>query len=110
MAGFNASLGLSRLPDGGALVLEARPEHEAFPGTVHFAVLAALAEIAAAEAVGAPVAPTAVSISLMKRAATGRLVGKGRLLRRGRTLAVAEGEVFQDEQLVAKAMVTFALT
>jgi acyl-coenzyme A thioesterase PaaI-like protein len=31
------------------------------------------------------------------------------LLRRGRTLAFAEGEVSQDGQLVAKATVTFAL-
>ena len=29
--------------------------------------------------------------------------------RAGRTLAVAEGEVYQDERLVAKVSVTFAL-
>jgi uncharacterized protein (TIGR00369 family) len=109
MTGFNASLGLARTPEGDGLVLETRPEHEAFPGVVHFAVLAALAEIAAGDSVGASVAPTAVSVQLMKRARTGRLLAHGRLLRRGRTLAFAEGEVSQDGQLVAKATVTFAL-
>jgi uncharacterized protein (TIGR00369 family) len=109
MSGFNASLGLVREPDGEGLVLDTRPEHEAFPGVVHFAILAAMAEIAAAESVGASVAPTTVSVQLMKRARSGRLVARGRLLRRGRTLAFAEGEVFQEERLVAKATVTFAI-
>jgi len=45
----------------------------------------------------------------MSRAEPGRLVGRGRLLKRGRRLAVAEGEVIQGERLVAKAVVTFAL-
>ena len=45
----------------------------------------------------------------MRRAAPGRLVGRGRLLKRGRRLATAEGEVYQNERLVAKASVTFAL-
>jgi len=109
MTGFNASLGLTRTAEGDGLALETRPEHEAFPGIVHFAVLTALAEIAAAESVGASVAPTAVSVQLMKRATAGRLVARGRLLRRGRTLAFAEGEVSQDGRLVAKATVTFVL-
>jgi acyl-coenzyme A thioesterase PaaI-like protein len=109
MAGFNSSLGLVRDPSGEGLVLETRPEHEAFPGVVHFAVLAAIAEIAAAEAVGASVAPTNVSVQLMKRATTGRLVARGRLLRRGRSLAFAAGEVYQEDRLVAKAGVTFAV-
>ena len=43
------------------------------------------------------------------RPGVGRLVGRGKLLRRGRTLAFAEGEVLQDERLVAKVSVTFAL-
>jgi acyl-coenzyme A thioesterase PaaI-like protein len=36
-------------------------------------------------------------------------VGRGKLLRRGGRLAVAEGEVTQDDRLVAKATVTFAV-
>ncbi|HUP43593.1 MAG TPA: hotdog domain-containing protein [Thermoanaerobaculia bacterium] len=109
MAGFNQELGLAPGEDGRSVVLDTRPEHEVAPGTVHFAVLATLAEVAAAGAVGAAVGPAAVSLSLIARAEPGRLVGRGRLLKRGRRLAFAEGEVWQGERLVAKAAVTFAL-
>jgi acyl-coenzyme A thioesterase PaaI-like protein len=105
---FNSNLGLIA-GDGGAVLLDTRPEHEVAPETVHFAVLATLGEVAAAQAVGAPVVPATVHVSLLSRARPGRLVGRGRMLRRGRTLAVAEGEVHQDERLVAKVAVTFAL-
>jgi acyl-coenzyme A thioesterase PaaI-like protein len=42
-------------------------------------------------------------------AITAPLVGHGRLLRKGKRMAVAEGEVTQDGQLVAKATVQFAI-
>lgn len=108
MAGFNQTLGLAPGEDGG-VVLDTRPEHEVVAGTIHFAVLATVAEVAAAGAVEAPVVPTAISLSLISRARPGRLEGRGRLLKRGRRLAFAEGEVLQDGELVAKASVTFAL-
>lgn len=105
---FNESLGLSLEADG-AVVLDARPEHEVGPGFVHFAVIATIAEVSAARAVGAAVVPAQVSLNLMSPARTGRLEGRGRVLRRGRRLAVAEGEVTQAGTLVAKATVTFAV-
>ncbi len=108
MAGFNASLGLEALADG-SIALTTRPEHEVIPGTVHFAVLTTLAEVAAAEAVGRSVVPTAIQVQLLRRARPGRLIGTGRALKVGRRLAFAEGEVTQEGQLVAKAAVTFAL-
>ena len=108
MPSFNAALGLAA-GAAGEVLLDTRPEHEVVPGTIHFAVLATVGEVAAAGAVGAPVVPAAVSLTLLTRARPGRLVGRGKLLRRGRTLAVAEGEVLQDERLVAKVLVTFAL-
>lgn len=108
MAGFNETLGL-RPGEGGEVVLDTRPEHEVAPGTVHFAVLATLAEVAAAGAAGAAVVPASVHLSLMRRAVPGRLEGRGLVLRRGRTLVVAEGEVRQAGELVAKATVTFAV-
>ena len=108
MPSFNAVLGLAAGEDG-EVVLDTRPEHEVVPGTIHFAVLATVGEVAAAGAVGAPVVPASVSLALFTRASPGRLVGRGKLLRRGRTLAFAEGEVLQDERLVAKVAVTFAL-
>jgi acyl-coenzyme A thioesterase PaaI-like protein len=77
---------------------------------VHFAVLATVAEVSAAQSVAAGVVPVSVSLQLMSRAEPGRLVGRGRLLKRGRRMAFAEGEVWQGDRLVAKANVTFALT
>lgn len=109
MTDFNSRLGLKPAADG-AVTLDADADHEIAPGIVHFAVLATLAEVSAARAVGAPVVPASVTLSLLSPAKTGRLVGRGKLLRKGRRLAVAEGEVTQDGALVAKAVVTFALT
>jgi acyl-coenzyme A thioesterase PaaI-like protein len=105
---FNAALGLTAGADG-EVVLDTRPEHQVAPGVIHFAVLATLGEVAAAAAVGAPVVPAAIALNLLTRAQPGRLVGRGRLLRKGRTLAVAEGDVMQDGKLVAKVSVTFAV-
>lgn len=109
MESFNASLGLEPAADGSSVALEAGAGHQVAPGTIHFAVIATLAEVAAAQAVGAAVVPAAISVNLLARARPGRLVGRGRLLRRGRSLAVAEGEVTQDGTLVAKATVTFSI-
>lgn len=105
---FNRHLGLTP-GDDGRVVLDTRPEHEVMPGTIHFAVLATLAEVSAATAVGAAVVPASLTVNLLHRAEPGRLVGRGTVLRRGRRLAVAEGEVEQEGRLVAKAVVTFAL-
>lgn len=100
---------MSRGTDANEVVLDTRPEHQVAPGLIHFAVLATLAEVSAATAVATPVVPTTLQINLMRRAAPGRLTGRGTVIKRGRTLAVAEGEVFQAEKLVAKATVTFAV-
>ena len=109
MADFNHQLGL-RPGDGPATVeLTTRPEHQVAPGVIHFAVLATLAEVAAARAVGAPVVPANVSLSLLARASPGSLEATGTLIRRGRRLAVAEGTVRQNDAVVAKATVTFAV-
>ncbi len=107
MTSFNASLGMKR--EQGAVVLDTRPEHEVGGGFIHFAVLATLAEVSAAEACGTAVVPASVALSLMSPARSGRLEARGRLLKRGKRLAVAEGEVTQAGQLVAKAVVTFAV-
>jgi len=106
---FNDFLGLRPAEDGEGVVLDTRPEHQIAPDTIHFAVLTTLAEVAAAGAVGASVVPSSVNVQLLRRATPGALRGVGTLLRRGRRLAVAEGEVFQQGQLVAKATVQFAV-
>ena len=71
--------------------------------------LTTLAEVSAAQAVGAPVVPASVTVNLLRRARPGRLVGRGTVVRKGRRLAVAEGEVTREGELVAKAVVTFAV-
>lgn len=109
MINFNSHLGLIPGDSPQTVVLDTRPEHQVAPETIHFGVLTTLAEVAAASAAGVPVVPTAVTVNLLSRARPGRLEGRGKLLRRGRTLVVAEGEVYQGETLVAKAVVTFAV-
>lgn len=107
---FNNQLGLKPTTDGKSIELTTRDEHLVGPDTVHFAVLATLGEVSAAQAVGRPVVPVAISIQLMRRARAGRLTATGRVLKSGRSLAFAEGEVSQEGKPVAKVSVTFALT
>ena len=109
MASFNDRLGLEPGPNPGTVLLEATEEHQIAPGTIHFAVLTTLAEVSAASAVEAAVVPANVSVNLLSRATPGRLEGRGSVVRKGRKLAVAEGEVWQGDRLVAKATVTFAV-
>jgi len=109
MSDFNSQLGLRLGADPGTVVLDTRDEHLIAPDTIHFAVLATMAEVAAAGAVGAPVVPANVSVNLLSRARAGHLEARGTVVKRGRRLAVAEGEVRQGDRLVAKATITFAI-
>ncbi|MDH3745871.1 MAG: PaaI family thioesterase [Acidobacteriota bacterium] len=106
---FNNALGLRTGEDGTSVVLDTRPDHQIAPGLIHFAVLATVAEVSAAQSVGRAVVPASIQLQLMRRAEPGRLVGRGKTLKLGRRLAVAEGEVFQNDRLVAKATVTFSV-
>ncbi|MCP4201911.1 MAG: PaaI family thioesterase [bacterium] len=106
---FNNRLGMTESEDGRSIVLDANEEHLVAPDTVHFAVLATLGEVSAAQAVAKPVVPVAVSLQLMSRARAQRLTARGKVLKSGRSLAFAEGEVTQGDKLVAKVTVTFAL-
>jgi acyl-coenzyme A thioesterase PaaI-like protein len=108
MDSFNVALGIKQGNDG-TVVLDTRPEHQAADGVIHFSILATLGEVAAARTVGAPIIPAALTVHLLSRARPGRLAGRGRLLRRGRNLAVAEAEITQDDNLLAKVTVTFAV-
>lgn len=109
MTFFNQRLGLHRGDAPHTVSLDAGDEHLVAAGTVHFAVLTTMAEVAAADAVGAPVVPASIHVNLLARAGAGRLTAQGTLVRRGRTLAVAQGAVHQGDRLVAQATVTFAV-
>ncbi len=106
---FNDRLGMTAGADAGTVELEARDEHLVAPGTVHFAVLATLGEVSAAAAVDRAVVPVSVSLQLMSRAQPGLLTANGRVLKAGRRMAFAEGEISQAGRIVAKVSVTFAL-
>ena len=106
---FNRWLGLTPGDDENTVILDTRDEHQVMPGTIHFAVLTTLAEVSASRVADAAVVPSCVNVQLMRRAQPGRLVGKGILLKKGRRLVVCEGEVYQNDRLVAKATVQFAV-
>jgi len=105
---FNTHLGFTL--EGDDVVLDTKPEHQVVPGVIHFAVLTTLAEVSAAHACGIGVVPASLTVNLMSAAKPGRLVGRGKVLKVGKRLATAEGEVTQDGKLVAKAVVSFAVT
>jgi len=109
MPTYNSWLGLLPGEEPYEVVLDTRPEHEVEAGTIHFAVLATLGEVAAAAAVEGPVVPADVQVQLVSRARPGRLMANGALLKRGGRLAFARAEVRQEGRLVAAVAVTFAL-
>ncbi len=108
---FNSALGLRLGADGETIELEARaPEHQIGHGMVHLAVLTTMGEVAAAHAVGGPVVPASLSVQLLRPAPLGLLTARGTVLKRGKRLCTAEGEVFAEGKLVTKVLVTFAVT
>ena len=84
-------------------------------GFVHAGVLATLADHAAGGAArstvptGADVITIEFKINFLKPAPAGKLLGKARVLRAGKTVVVAETEVLAGEMLVAKLTSTLAV-
>lgn len=106
---FNQWLGMAQGEDPGELILDTRPEHEVMPGTIHFAVLTTLAEVAASQVAGSAVVPSQISVHLVRRATPGRLEARGILIKQGRRQTVCDGEVTQNGKLVARVTVLFAV-
>ena len=99
---FNDTLGteLVRAGDGEAeLAIELTPEHCNRRGVAHGGVVAALLDSALGAAVVSSIpeewwcATTSLSIQFIAGARGGRIVGHGRVTRRGRAVAFARGEV-----------------
>jgi uncharacterized protein (TIGR00369 family) len=84
-------------------------------GFVHAGVVATLADHAAGGAArstvpdGSDVITIEFKINFLKPAPAGKLLGKARVLRAGRTVIVAETEVLSGETLVSKLTSTLAV-
>lgn len=99
--------------------LQLRPEHLQQNGVVHAGVIATIADHTAGGAAGSVLTgdsyplTAGFNINLLRAAAGARLTCHARVLKPGRTLIVAESEVFADgggqPVLVAKALVTLAV-
>jgi uncharacterized protein (TIGR00369 family) len=100
--------------------LDLRADHFQQDGFVHAGVQATLADHTAGCAAatlmppGVRILTVEFKINLLRAAAGNRLVCRGRVLRPGKAVTVAESELFAaeggSETLCAKAMVTLALT
>lgn len=109
---------LTRIEPGDCeAVLAIRPDHLQQDGFVHAGVVATLADHTAGAAAGTLVAADETILSIeykinLLRPAVGTVLRcRGVVLRQGRTISVAEAEVFAGtpEKLVAKATVTLAV-
>jgi uncharacterized protein (TIGR00369 family) len=121
-AAFIGDLGI-RLKDLGEgwceSVLEVAPKHRQQDGYVHAGVQATIADHTAGGAAGTLAAEgdlvlsVEFKINFLRPALGERLRCRSTVLRHGKTLTVAESEVYaqrdRNEKLVAKAMVTVAL-
>jgi uncharacterized protein (TIGR00369 family) len=107
---------LDAAPGTVEIALDAEPHHLNLQGVLHGGMIATLADTAAGLAVRTELTPgrTHVTISLavqyLRPGAPGRIVGRGRVLRVGRTLAHAAADVVDaDGRLLATASATIAL-
>ncbi len=121
-AAFVADLGI-RLQDAGPgwceSVLEVAPRHTQQDGYVHAGVQATIADHTAGGAAGTLAAEgdlvlsVEFKINFLRPALGERLLCRAAVLKQGKTLHVAESEVYAERdgnrKLVAKAMVTLAL-
>ena len=116
---FHAWMGIDvdRAGDGEIdLTMHATADHLNLHGTVHGGALATLADTAAGLAVRTQLEPgrshvtVSLTVQYLRPCAPGRLVGRGRVLRMGRTLAHATADVVDGEgRLLVTASATIAL-
>jgi len=108
---------LDSIGDGKAVMsLHVMDRHKQIHGVVHGGVLASLADTAGAMAVypmlpkGTRLATVEMTINYLEAVDRGPVIAEARVLRIGRTLAVAECEIKDAEgRLAAKSLLTFAI-
>lgn len=97
------------------LRMRVRERHKQLHGVVHGGVLAALADTAGGLATymavprGTRIATVEMKINYLEPVAKGTLVADARVIRRGKNLAVVDCDVREEEELVAKALMTFSI-
>lgn len=116
--GFREHVGMKIEPVGEGrthVTLQVQDQHLNPHGKVHGGVLATLADVAGAEAVAAgsesgPGITIELKITYLNPGEPGVLVADARVIKRGRRITIVETEVFQEDELVAHAIGTFAPT
>lgn len=103
-------------PGRAVLRMRVQPRHIQVHGVVHGGILAALADTAGALGIylmvprGTRLATIELKINYLEPVAKGTLLAEGRVLRRGRNLAVSECDIHNEQhRLVAKALITYSI-
>ena len=103
-------------PGRAVILMHVRPKHRQVHGVVHGGILAALADTAAGVACymllprGTRLATIEMKINYLEPVEKGTILAEARVLRKGRTTAVAECDVRDTSGLlVAKALLTFSI-
>ena len=103
-------------PGRAVVLLRVRSKHRQVHGVVHGGILAALADTAAGVACymllprGTRLATIEMKINYLEPVEKGTILAEARVLRKGRTTAVAECDVRETSGLlVAKALLTFSI-
>jgi uncharacterized protein (TIGR00369 family) len=103
-------------PGRAVVLLRVRSKHRQVHGVVHGGILAALADTAAGVACymllprGTHLATIEMKINYLEPVEKGTILAEARVLRKGRTTAVAECDVRDTTGLlVAKALLTFSI-
>ena len=103
-------------PGRAVLRMQVRRRHIQVHGVVHGGILAALADTAGALGIylmvprGSRLATIEMKINYLEPVEKGVLLAEGKVLRRGRNLAVSECDIHsEDHRLVAKALITYSI-
>jgi len=111
------SLQIEVMDEGGSLLkISSKGKHMNLWGTVHGGVIASLADAACSASIfphlkeDEMIMTAVLQIHYFAPVKSGDLRGKGRVIRRGRRLAHAEAEIFDDRnQLIAKGSASFVI-
>src|SRR3990172_5923989 len=101
-------------PDAGTIDVEfeGRPEFTNPAGHIQGGLLAAMLDDTVGPLISSTLragefAPTLnLNVSFAKPAIVGKLLGKGRIVRRGKDISILSGELYQNDELIATATAT----